>query len=148
MDDIDIEEMNSNERDELLGASGTGVLSLTTDEPAPYSRPVSYGYDQTESVFYFRLALSSDSVKGDLAGRVVSFVTYGQVETGWRSVIATGALEETTDESTGIEALQGLERTHIPLIDIFGKPPKEVSFGFYRLVPTEFTTRKEGKTEL
>ena len=148
MNDSDIAEMDAAEREEFLGTSGTGVLSFSTDEPAPYSRPVSYGYDRTESVFYFRLALGAGRETRDLAGRAVSFVTYGWTDAGWRSVVATGSLEGTTEDSIGIETLQGLDRTHIPLVDIFGKPPKEVSFGFYRLIPTALTTRKEGRTEI
>lgn len=148
MNDIDTETMDAAEREEFLGTSGTGVLSFSTDEPAPYSRPVSYGYDPVESVFYFRLALGSGRANDDLAGRAVSFVTYGWTEAGWRSVVATGSLQGTTENSIGIESLQGLDRTHIPLVDIFGKPPKEVSFGFYRLVPAALTTRKEGRTEI
>lgn len=148
MANTDTQRMDADERAAFLGTGGTGVLSVPTDEPAPYSRPVSYGYDATDGVFYFRLALGSDRERSDLAGRTVSFVTYDHTDAGWCSAIATGPLEETTEESIAIETLQGLERTHIPLVDIFGTPPKEVSFGFYRLVPTDLTIRTEGRTEV
>ncbi|WP_273838249.1 pyridoxamine 5'-phosphate oxidase family protein [Halococcus sp. PRR34] len=139
--------MTDDERDGFLGNGGTGVISLAAGEVAPYSTPVSYGYDAAESVFYFRLANESDGAKGDLSGRAVSFVIYGN-DDGWKSVVATGQLERTTEESVATESLQGLERVHIPLIDIFGKPPREVTFEFYRLVPDELTTRTETHTEL
>lgn len=139
--------MTDDERDGFLGSGGTGVISLAAGEAAPYSTPVSYGYDAAESVFYFRLANPPDSKKGDLSDRSVSFVTYGN-DDGWKSVIATGQLERTTEESVATESLQGFERVHIPLIDIFGKPPREVPFEFYRLVPDELTTRTETHTEL
>ena len=139
--------MDEDERDGFLGTGGTGVISLAAGETAPYSTPVSYGYDAAESVFYFRLAAQPDSEKGDLADRSVSFVTYGN-DNGWKSVVATGQLERTTEESVATESLQGLERVHIPLIDIFGTPPREVAFEFYRLVPDELTTRTETRTEL
>ena len=140
--------MTDDERDGFLGNGGTGVISLAAGEVAPYSTPVSYGYDATDGVFYVRLALGSDRERSDLAGRTVSFVTYDHTDAGWCSAIATGPLEETTEESIAIETLQGLERTHIPLVDIFGTPPKEVSFGFYRLVPTDLTIRTDGRTEV
>ena len=139
--------MDEDERDGFLDTGGTGVISLAAGETAPYSTPVSYGYDAAESVFYFRLAAQPDSEKGDLADRSVSFVTYGD-DNGWKSVVATGQLERTTEESIATESLQGLERVHIPLIDIFGTPPREVAFEFYRLVPDELTTRTETRTEL
>jgi nitroimidazol reductase NimA-like FMN-containing flavoprotein (pyridoxamine 5'-phosphate oxidase superfamily) len=140
-------EMDADERNAFLGRGGTGVISLAMGEEAPHSIPVSYGYDATESSFYFRLANEPGSAKGDLPGRTVSFVTYGN-DDGWKSVVATGKLEQTTEESVATESLQGLERVHIPLIDIFGKPPREVAFEFYRLVPDELTTRTETYTEL
>jgi len=147
MSESDSETMDEDEQDAFLGSGGTGVISLSTGEGAPHSTPVSYGYDAAESVFYFRLANELGSAKGDLSGRAVSFVTYGN-DDGWKSVVATGQLEQTTEESVATESLQGFERVHIPLIDIFGKPPREVAFEFYRLVPDELTTRTETQTEL
>lgn len=147
MSDGDSKTMDEDERNEFLGNGGTGVISLSAGEEAPYSTPVSYGYDATESVFYFRLANERSGARGDLSGRDISFVTYGN-DDGWKSVVATGQLEQTTEESVATESLQGLERVHIPLIDIFGKPPREVAFEFYRLVPDELTTRAETHTEL
>jgi hypothetical protein len=32
------------------------------------------------------------------------------------------------------------------MFDVFGKPPGEVDFEFYRLVPDELTGRKESRT--
>lgn len=140
-------EMESDERDDFLGTGGTGVLSLASpeDEP-PHSIPVSYGYDQTERVFYFRLAASSDSRKGRLLDRPVTFVTHRETEEGWRSVVASGQFEETAEESIAADTIEGLERVHIPLVDIFGRPPQDVSFTFVRLVPEELTGRKESRT--
>lgn len=140
-------EMDADERDAFLGTGGTGVISFagSGDEP-PHSLPVSYGYDSKETTFYFRLSAASDSEKGDLAGRNVSFVIYGQDDGSWQSVIVQGKLEETTEASVATESLQGLQRVHIPLVDIFGRPVKDVPFQFYRLVPDEMTSRKESST--
>lgn len=148
MSDTSSVEMDAEERNGFLGTGGTGVISFqSTGDEAPHSIPISYGYDAAESTFYFRLAIESESSKGDVAGRAVSFVTYGQEDDGWRSIIARGRLEESTEKSIATETLQGLERVHIPLIDIFGTPPKEVPFEFYRLMPEELSGRKEVRTE-
>ncbi|WP_136718416.1 pyridoxamine 5'-phosphate oxidase family protein [Halorientalis salina] len=149
MPETDPVEMTETERDDFLGNGGTGVISLsTTGDDAPHSLPVSYGYDESESTFYFRLAVSRDSSKDDLEGRSVSFVTYGQDDDVWKSVVATGRLEETTDEGIETATLEGLQHVDIPLVDIFGKPPRDVTFEFYRLVPEELTGRHEEPTEI
>lgn len=139
-------EMDAEELDAFLGTSGTGVISLSTDggEP-PHSVPVSYGYDDEDGIFYFRLAVGSDSEKGDLADRPVTFVTHDTVEDRWRSVVARGRLRDIEDDQPR-DALEGLERVHIPLVDIFGRRPGSITFEFYRLVPDELTGRVESPT--
>jgi nitroimidazol reductase NimA-like FMN-containing flavoprotein (pyridoxamine 5'-phosphate oxidase superfamily) len=140
-------EMSDEERDEFLGNSGTGVISLdTTDGTPPHSVPISYGYDASASTFYFRIAAGSDSEKRDLPGRAVTFVAYGQSDDRWRSVVAQGSLESTTEESIAAETLEGLARTHIPIVDIFGRSPRTVAFEFYRLNPERITGRKEASS--
>lgn len=137
--------MEATEREALLEATETGVLSLSTaHEESPHSIPVSFGYDPVESVLYFRLAEDADSEKGELDGRPVSFVTYARDEADdWQSVVARGNLERTRDEEIALETLQGLERVEIPIFDIFGAPTSDVTFEFFRLVPETLTGRKE-----
>lgn len=136
--------MDADERDAFLGNGGTGVISFPSPNgESPHSVPVSYGYDSTETTFYFRLAVGSDSDKGDVAGRHVTFVVYGRQDDDWQSVVAKGRLEATTEPSIATESLQGLQQVHIPLVDIFGRPVRDVPFEFYRLVPEEITARKE-----
>lgn len=149
MSDTESIAMDADERDAFLGTGGTGVVSFGSsgDDP-PHSVPVSYGYDGSETAFYFRLAVGPDSDKGDVAGRRVTFVVYGQRDGEWRSVVAKGRLEETTEASVATESLEGLQRVHIPLVDIFGRPVKDVEFEFHRLVPDELTSRKESGTEV
>ncbi|ADJ15052.1 pyridoxamine 5'-phosphate oxidase family protein [Halalkalicoccus jeotgali] len=149
MDERTPVEMDDDERDAFLGTGGTGVISVPTpaDDP-PHAIPVSYGYDATETTFYFRLAVGSDREKGDVAGRTVTFVTYGHEDDAWESVIAVGRLEKTTAEPIATETLQGLERVHIPIVDVFGEPPRTVSFEYFRLVPERLTSRKESRTEV
>jgi nitroimidazol reductase NimA-like FMN-containing flavoprotein (pyridoxamine 5'-phosphate oxidase superfamily) len=149
MSDTEATAMDADERDAFLGIGGTGVISFSgsEDEP-PHSVPVSYGYDRSETNFYFRLAVGSDSDKGEIAGDPVTFVIYGQQDGGWRSVIIKGHLAETTEASVATESLEGLQQVHIPLVDIFGRPIKDVPFEFYRLSPYEITCRKEVTTEV
>lgn len=146
MDDTNPTAMDATERDAFLGTGGTGVLSFARSEGPPHALPVSYGYDAEGESFYFRLAVPSDSEKADLLDRPVSFVVHGETETGWHSVVATGHLEETTDEAVATETLQGLQNVRIPLVDIFGSPPGDVPFRFYRLLPDELTARRETST--
>lgn len=143
MSDVAVD-MDREEIDSFLGTGGTGVISLSTDasEP-PHSVPVSYGYDATDGAFYFRLATGSDSEKSDLAGRPVTFVAYGSSEDRWHSVVARGRLRDIEDGDTQ-EALAGLQRVHIPLFDVFDRPPADVTFEVLRLEPDKLTGRSEG----
>lgn len=147
MSDTEASTENADERDAFLGTDGTGVISFrSSGERSPHSVPISYGYDSVEATFYFRLAVAPDSDKGDPAGRPVTFVTYDRRDGEWRSVVAKGRLKETTEASIAAESLEGLRRVHIPLVDVFGRPARDVPFGFYRLVPDELSFRTESST--
>jgi nitroimidazol reductase NimA-like FMN-containing flavoprotein (pyridoxamine 5'-phosphate oxidase superfamily) len=135
------------ERREFLGTGGTGVVALASPaEESPYAVPVSYGHDPVESVFYFRLAVGGDSGKGELDGRPVTFVAHGERDGRHHSVVASGRLERTDEASIATETLSGLGRVEIPLFDVFGRPPGDVKFGFYRLVPEQVTGLVESST--
>ncbi|WP_435073065.1 pyridoxamine 5'-phosphate oxidase family protein [Halorubrum sp. HHNYT27] len=145
MKGTDAVQMADDERDEFLGRSGTGVLSLSTagDDP-PHSVPVSYGYDPVEETFYFRLAVGEGSGKANPTDRGVTFVTYGERDGRWKSVVASGRLVSTTDDALSTESLAGLERTdQIPIVDVFGQPTSQIQFEFYRLDPDRLTSRVE-----
>lgn len=135
--------MSDEERDDLLGTGGTGVLSPAAGDEPPYAVPVSYGYDATDEIFYFRLAVDADESKGELQERPVSFVTYRETDEGWQSVVARGRLEDVESEGIATETLEGLSHVDIPLVDMFERPLREVSFEFYRLAPEELTGRVE-----
>jgi nitroimidazol reductase NimA-like FMN-containing flavoprotein (pyridoxamine 5'-phosphate oxidase superfamily) len=138
-------EMDRDAVDSLLGRSGTGVISLSTSSSdPPHSVPVSYGYDAEDGAFYFRIAAGPDSEKGDIAGRPASFVVHDTLDDRWQSVVARGHLSSIEEEDS--QALAGLERVHIPLVDIFGQRPGTVDFEFLRLVPDELTGRAESST--
>jgi nitroimidazol reductase NimA-like FMN-containing flavoprotein (pyridoxamine 5'-phosphate oxidase superfamily) len=149
MTELDSISMDDEERDAFLGTGGTGVMAFSSaDEAPPHAVPVSYGYDSGETAFYYRLAVGPESPKGDVVGRPVTFVVYARRDEDWHSVVATGDMEATTDASVSTETLEGLEHVHIPLVDIFGRPTKDVDFEFYRLVPDELTGRKESPTSV
>ena len=137
-------ELDPEERDAFLGRGGTGVLSFATDaDTAPHTVPVSYGYDAEDDEFYFRLSVGGDSTKADLLDRPVTFVVFGDEDDRWKSIVATGELESTDTEGIETDTLDGLDRVHIPLVDIFGESTRNISFEFFRLVPDEWTGRKE-----
>jgi nitroimidazol reductase NimA-like FMN-containing flavoprotein (pyridoxamine 5'-phosphate oxidase superfamily) len=150
MEDIRSVRMNENERDEFLDRGGTGVISFDTpDDDAPYSRPVSYGYDAETGNFYFRLAVGpEDTGKKDLidGDREISFVTYDETDRGWRSVIATGRLEEITKSALDPAVSEAMQRVAIPFVDVYDSHPLTLEFRFFRLTPDEVTGHQEAGT--
>ena len=150
MEDIRSVRMNEDERNEFLGRGGTGIISFDTpsDDP-PYSRPVSYGYDAETGDFYFRLAVGpEDTGKKDVIdeGAVVSFVTYDETGHGWRSVIATGRLEEITKSALDPAVADAMERVTIPFVDVYDSHPLTLEFRFFRLTPDDVTGKQEAGT--
>ena len=141
-------QLTDGERDEFLKTGGTGVLSFATeaDEP-PVSIPVSYGYFADADSIYFRLSMPDDSRKESLVDNPVSFVVHRETEAGWRSVVATGRLEEVDDAPYESAALQGLWAVDIPTVDVFERPPSEIPYETFRLIPDDLTGRKEVGTE-
>jgi len=140
-------QLTDEERDEFLKTGGTGVLSFATeaDEP-PVSIPVSYGYFADADSIYFRLSVPDDSRKKTLVGNPVSFVVHRETEAGWRSVVATGRLESVADAPYESAALQGLWAVDIPTVDVFERPPSEIPYRTYRLIPDAVSGRKEVDT--
>lgn len=150
MADIRTVELSTDDREAFLGIGGTGVLSFAAgiDQP-PYSLPVSYGYDEADGVFYFRLGFVADSQKEDVVDdrRKVSFVVSDEVDNQWHSVVATGQLEEVTESGIDSDAMQGLRRVEIPLVDVFERSTDEVTFRFFRLDPDSVEGRAEAPSE-
>ena len=141
-------QLTDDERDAFLGNGGTGVLSFATPtEEPPVSIPVSYGYFADADSIYFRLSVPDDSRKGELVDNPVSFVVHRETDAGWRSIVATGQLTEVTDAPYDSAALQGLWAVDIPTVDVFERPPSEIPFRTYRLIPDKLTGRKELKSE-
>ncbi len=140
--------MTENELSEFLGKGGTGVLSFSTDADAPpFSLPVSYGYDADTANLYYRLAFPPNSGKADVVDNPVAFVTHARTDAGWRSAVATGRLDELTDAPYESAAVQGLWAVQIPMVDIFDRPPEELTFRLFRLAPDTLTGRKEVQSQ-
>ncbi|MFC3477076.1 pyridoxamine 5'-phosphate oxidase family protein [Halobacterium litoreum] len=147
MEDTRSVHMDDEERNAFLGSGGTGVISFgTSGGDPPHSVPVSYGYDGESGDFYFRLAYDVDSEKPDPVDGPVTFVTHRETDDGWRSVVAHGSLEPTDENGISTEALSGLQRVDIPLVDVFEREPRELSFRFFRLRPDDVDGRKESRS--
>jgi nitroimidazol reductase NimA-like FMN-containing flavoprotein (pyridoxamine 5'-phosphate oxidase superfamily) len=150
MADVRSVRMSEDERSEFLGRGGTGIISFDTpDDDPPYSRPVSYGYDAETGNFYFRFAVGPDDAgKTDIVDedRVISFVTYEQTDSGWRSVIATGRLEEITKSALDPSVAEVMERITIPFVDVYDSHPLTLEFRFFRLTPDDVTGKQEAGT--
>ncbi len=141
-------QMTDDEIDEFLGQGGTGVLSFSTAaEDPPASFPVSYGYNDGDTIFYFRLSVSSDGKKENLIDTKVSFVTYDETDEGWRSIVATGRLADLEEMPYESSAIQGMWAIEMPRVDIFERPRDEVTFHDFSLVPETLTGRKEVQAE-
>jgi nitroimidazol reductase NimA-like FMN-containing flavoprotein (pyridoxamine 5'-phosphate oxidase superfamily) len=150
MDDIRSVRMAGEERAEFLGTGGTGVVSFPTGaDDAPYSFPVSYGYDPEDGEFYLRLAFGPDTEKGSVVddGQHASLVVYDRDDDRWRSVVVTGRLEEVTEAAIDSNVVQAMRRIHIPLVDVFERHPRELTFRFFRLSSAEVTGRKEAQSD-
>ncbi|ELY47215.1 MULTISPECIES: pyridoxamine 5'-phosphate oxidase family protein [Natronorubrum] len=137
-------QLSAQERDEFLGTGGIGVLSFTRDgDEPPASLPVSYGYYDDAETFYFRLSFPPSSSKESFIDNPVSFVTYDETDEGWRSVVATGTLEELTELPHESAAVQGMWAVDIPAVEVFDRPRSEITFHDFQLEPDEISGRKE-----
>ncbi len=144
MDGLRWVQLPDTERNEFLGNGGTGVLSFATDtDEPPASLPVSYGFVPETGDFYFRLSFPPGSTKEDVIDNPVSFVVHEEADDGWRSVVATGELEELAELPPESGAVQHMWAVDIPSVEIFDQPRSEVPFHDFRLVPASITGRKE-----
>lgn len=57
--------------------------------------------------------------------------------------MATGRLEGVTEADYDSSVLQGMWLVEIPLVDIFERDPREVTFRYFRLDPERLTGREE-----
>ncbi|TYT62145.1 pyridoxamine 5'-phosphate oxidase family protein [Natrialba swarupiae] len=134
--------LTGDERDAFLAPGGTGVLSFATDDGPPASLPVSYGYSRGGGTFYFRLSFPPGSNKSDVIENPVSLVVFDETADGWRSVVATGTLEELADFDPESATVQQMWAVQIPTVDVFDRPRDEIDFQDFCLEPESVSGRK------
>lgn len=140
--------MSQDEQDEFLGDGGIGVLSFSTPGTEPPSLlSVSYGYDKHVRCFYFSLAFPGDDGTSTSIDDPVAFATQSKTPEGWRSVVATGTLEEVTDMPYESSTVQGMWTVQIPAVDILEQQREDVTFRDFYLDPDTLTGRKEVQAE-
>lgn len=135
--------LSPGETDALLGRHETGVLSLAREDE-PYAIPISYGYDADERRFYMRLVSTPESDKRQFlasspAARLVVYEEEGNV---YRSVIASGTLEEVPREDLTVEDVEQYGEAKRPLFEIWGESKAELDIHLYRLEPDELSGRR------
>ncbi len=138
-------EMVAAEIDEFLSGTETGVLALADDND-PYSIPISYGYDADSGAFYMRLVSTPDSDKrGFLSSKPrAKLVIYDEndTQTRYRSVVATGTLEQIDPNEMSVEEIEQYGEARRPLFEIWGQGKAELDIKLYRLKPDELTGRR------
>lgn len=135
--------MSGEEIDSFVGEKGTCVLSLAKDG-VPYSIPVSYGYDDSSGLFYFRLGFTEDSEKKDFIEEDAKTraVLYDKINGDWKSVIAKGTMESIDEDDMDIDIVRQLSRAEVPLLGIWEDSIEEIEFTIYKLIVDEITGRK------
>jgi nitroimidazol reductase NimA-like FMN-containing flavoprotein (pyridoxamine 5'-phosphate oxidase superfamily) len=136
-------ELSREETDALLGSHETGVLSLARGGD-PYAIPISYGYDPTAGRFYLRLVSTPRSEKRRfLASSPRSrLVVYEETDDVYRSVVATGILDEIPRDDLTVEAIEQYGEAKRPLFEIWGEAKPDLDVRLYRLDPDEISGRR------
>jgi hypothetical protein len=70
-------------------------------------------------------------------------ITYDETDRGWRSVIATGSLDEITKSTLDPAVAEAMERVRIPFVDVYDSHSFTREFRFVRLTPDEVTGQQE-----
>lgn len=137
-------EMSPEAIDEFLGRMETGVLSLARGDE-PYSIPISFGYDASDRSFYVRLVSTPESRKREFLDSTpeVRLVAYDENEdaTVYRSIVASGRLEEVDPESLSVEDIEQYGEARRPLFEIWGQGKDRLDIKLYKLQPTELSGR-------
>lgn len=137
-------EMTAEEVDAFLGAQETGVLSLA-DGDDPYAVPISYGFQADSRTFYFRLVSTDGSEKRRfLTGeRRARFVVYDDEDADtFRSVVATGTLEEIDPAALSVDQVEQYGEAKRPLFEIWGEPRADLDIRLFEFDTTEITGRR------
>ncbi len=136
-------EMAAVEIDDFLGSHETGVLSLARTND-PYAIPISYGYDAEERVFYMRLVSTPKSEKRAYLESSPSarLVVYDEDESAYRSVIATGSLENIPPAELSPEQIAQYGDAKRPLFEIWAQGKEDLDIDLYRLGPESLNGRR------
>ena len=141
---IDTEtDMTDEEIDDFLGRHETGVLSLArTDEP--YAIPISYGYDGENREIYMRLVSTPESEKREFLSSSpdARLVVYDESDSTYRSVIATGTLDEIDPADLTPDQIAQYGEAKRPLFEIWAEGKKDLNIELYRLVPDTINGRR------
>lgn len=135
--------MGDAEIDEFLGEHETGVLSLArTDDP--YAIPISYGYDENEREFYMRLVSTPESEKREFleSSPAARLVVYDERDSSYRSVIATGTLEDIPPAELTPEQIAQYGSAKRPLFEIWAQGKQDLDIELYRLDPDSLSGRR------
>lgn len=136
-------EMTDAAIDQFLARHETGVLSLArTDDP--YAIPISYGYDDENRVFYMRLVSTPESEKRQFLDAAPSarLVIYDEQDSSYRSVIATGTLENIPPAELTAEQIAQYGDARRPLFEIWAQQKDELDIELYRLTPDSINGRR------
>ncbi|QSW97883.1 pyridoxamine 5'-phosphate oxidase family protein [Haloterrigena alkaliphila] len=136
-------DMGDAEIDEFLGEHETGVLSLArTDDP--YAIPISYGYDRDEREFYMRLVSTPESEKREFleSSPAARLVVYDEQDSSYRSVIATGSLENIPPAELTPDQIAQYGQAKRPLFEIWAQGKEDLDIELYRLDPDSLNGRR------
>ncbi|QLK25159.1 pyridoxamine 5'-phosphate oxidase family protein [Natrinema zhouii] len=136
-------EMTDAEIDDFLSRRETGVLSLArTDEP--YAIPISYGYDDDGREFYMRMVSTPDSEKRQFleSAPEARLVVYDEAGSTYRSVIATGELENIAPSELTPGEIAQYGNAKRPLFEIWADGKDALDIELYRLAPTSLDGRR------
>ncbi|ADB59590.1 pyridoxamine 5'-phosphate oxidase-related FMN- binding protein [Haloterrigena turkmenica DSM 5511] len=136
-------DMADAEIDDFLGDHETGVLSLArTDDP--YAIPISYGYDDDERVFYMRLVSTPESEKRAFleSSPTARLVVYDEQDSTYRSVIATGRLEDIPPAELTPDQIAQYGEAKRPLFEIWAQGKEDLDIELYRLDPDTLEGRR------
>ncbi len=136
-------EMSDAEIDTFLGARETGVLSLARADD-PYAIPISYGYDEVDRQFYFRLVSTPDSEKRRFLDSTpgARLVVYDDEDDTYRSVVATGPLENIDPSDLTPDQIAQYGQAKRPLFEIWTQQKAALDIELYRLEPAVLEGRR------
>lgn len=136
-------ELSPPEIDAFLGRNETAVVALAREDE-PYAIPISYGYDADQRVFFLRLVSTPESEKRRFLASSprARLVVYESDDDVYRSVVASGRLEEIPREELTVEHVEQYGDTKRPLFEIWGESRKELDVQLYTFDPDELNGRR------